>query len=60
MIRIELTDEEAARLRDVCEDYLADLRAEIAGTESHDFREELKAQEAFLKGLMARLGAGAA
>ena len=56
MVRIELTNEEAARLRDVCEDYVSDLRAEIAGTESHAFREELKAQEAFLKGLMERLG----
>jgi hypothetical protein len=57
MPRIELTPEDAATLHEVLESYLSDLRMEIAGTDSMDFRELLKAKERFLKGLLPRLRA---
>ncbi|MFP4438420.1 MAG: hypothetical protein ACLFVO_14350 [Chloroflexaceae bacterium] len=42
MIQIELAPEEAAMLQTILDDYLSDLRMEIAGTDRKDFREELK------------------
>jgi len=55
--RIELTVDEATRLRMLCETSLSDLRMEIAGTDNLDFREKLKEDAAFLKSLIARLTA---
>jgi hypothetical protein len=55
MIHITLTTEEAATLREVLETYVSDLRMEIADTDSMDFRERLKAEEAFLKRLIGVL-----
>jgi hypothetical protein len=55
MIRLELTDDEANRLRALCQEDLSDLRMEIAGTERQEFRDELKATKAFLESLLARL-----
>jgi len=55
MARIDLKPEEARMLREVLESYLSDLRMEIAGTESVNFRENLKKTEAFLKELIPRL-----
>ena len=59
MTRIELADEEAVLLREVCAGALTDLRSEIAHTDSLDFREGLKRKEALIKSLLARLGAPA-
>jgi len=56
MVHIELTSEEAEMLREILAYYLSELRMEIAGTESVDFREPLKKREAFLKELLQRLG----
>jgi hypothetical protein len=56
--QINLDNDEAATLRDVLQDYISDLRMEIAGTDAMDFREELKAREAVLKRLLAQLGPG--
>ncbi|HMJ79960.1 MAG TPA: hypothetical protein VK592_02820 [Candidatus Dormibacteraeota bacterium] len=58
MIRLELSEAEAATLRDVLESYVSDLRMEIAGTEEMGLREALKAREAVLNGLVERLSAG--
>lgn len=54
-LRLELNPTEAAQLREICEDYLSDLRMEIADTDLMDYREPLKAREAFLKRLIERL-----
>jgi hypothetical protein len=55
MPQLEMNHDEWDVLRNVLESYLGDLRTEIAGTESHDFRQRLKQQESVLKGLIARL-----
>jgi hypothetical protein len=55
MIRIDLNEDEAERLRALCEDELSDLRMEIAGTDLEDFRAELRKREAFLRRLLDRL-----
>jgi len=41
-MKLELTDTEAAELSTALSSYLGDLRMEIAGTDSWDFRQELK------------------
>lgn len=60
MIQIELTEAEAATLRDVLDSYLSDLRMEIVDTDRMAFREELKAKKKVVEDVMARLGGGAA
>ncbi|MEW6488778.1 MAG: hypothetical protein AB1578_12810 [Thermodesulfobacteriota bacterium] len=60
MIRIELTEAEAATLQDVLESYLSDLRMEIADTDRMEFREELKAKKKVVADVMGRLAGGAA
>ena len=57
-MQVELTVEEAATLHRVLTSYLSDLRFEVAGTDQMDFRESLKAEEEFLKRLLAQLSAG--
>ncbi len=42
----------------VLEDYIPDLRMEVADTDSSDLRETLKHQEAVLKKILAALKAG--
>ncbi len=56
MGQLTLTDEEAGTLRRVLEQYVSDLRMEIADTDSMDFRDQLKREEAFLKKLIEQLG----
>ncbi len=58
MTRLELTSQEAAQLAQALETYLSDLRMEIADTDRHEFREELKRQEETLRSLMERLRGG--
>jgi len=55
MVRIDLDREQAAMLHEVLENYLGDLRMEIAGTERKDFRDGLKQTEAFLKEVLGQL-----
>lgn len=55
MTRLELNQNESKMLRDVLESYLGDLRSEISITDSHDLREELRAEESFLRDLIQRL-----
>ena len=56
MRQLTLTDEEAGTLRRVLEQYVSDLRMEIADTDSMDFRDQLKREDAFLKKLIEQLG----
>jgi len=56
MRQLTLTDEEAGTLRGVLEQYVSDLRMEIADTDSMDFRDQLKREEAFLKKLIEQFG----
>jgi hypothetical protein len=55
MVRLDLSAEEAGVLLDVLEDYVSDLRMEVSNTDNMTFREALKAKEAILNGLIARL-----
>jgi hypothetical protein len=55
MISIALTPEDAEILEGVLDSYLSDLRQEITHTERKDFRDRLKAREACLHRLIARL-----
>jgi len=56
MPRLELTREEADALHAILKSCLSDLRMEIAGTDSADFREDLKWREMLLDKLIAQLG----
>jgi len=56
MPRLELTPEEAETLRAILEGCLSDLRMEIAGTDSADYREGLKWKEMLLDKVIAQLG----
>ncbi len=58
MVHLELTEEQAAMLRDILESYLSNLRMEIASTESKDLRDKLKEGEVFVKDLIQRLQVG--
>ncbi len=53
-MRIDLTAEEASTLHEILTHYVSDLRMEVAGTDSMDYREVLKAREALLKNLLLR------
>jgi hypothetical protein len=55
VVRLELDEREAELLREVCEQTLSELRAEIVRTESTDFRRGLKAREGVLRSLLSRL-----
>ena len=59
-MQITLSNEEAGILRETLTIYLADLRREIVHTDSHDFRDELRARERLLERLLAELGRTAA
>ena len=52
---IQLADDEAEILKAVLEEYVSDLRMEVANTDSMDFREDLKRKEEFLKRLAGQL-----
>ena len=55
MARLDLDEGEAGTLREVLEDYVSDLRMEIADTDSQDVRDELKERESLLKRVLERL-----
>lgn len=57
MARLDLDELEAATLSEVLEDYVSDLRMEIANTDSQEVRDELKERESVLKRVLARLPA---
>jgi hypothetical protein len=58
--QITMTRAEAAALRDILSSYLSDLRMEIADTDSMQFREGLKGQEALVRKLLEQLDAAVA
>ena len=56
MPTLNLSSEQAETLAQVLEDYISDLRMEIADTDSQEFRDDLKKRELFLKDLLRQLG----
>jgi hypothetical protein len=56
-MRIELTDEQAADLRDLLQGALGDLSSEIAATDNFEYREGLRARRASLQGVLGLLDA---
>lgn len=60
MQKLDLSPEEATILREVLETSISDLGTEIAGTDSHDFRENLKQRREVLRRIAAHLNAGRA
>jgi uncharacterized small protein (DUF1192 family) len=55
-MQLDLTDDERALLAEVLRDQIGVLKAEINRTETHDFKDELKAREALLTAIATRLG----
>ncbi|HEY6838732.1 MAG TPA: hypothetical protein VI389_08325 [Geobacteraceae bacterium] len=55
MTRLELTEEETCTLAGILDSALADLRLEIAATDSPELREELRGRENCLRGVLDRL-----
>lgn len=55
MAHLSLNAQESTVLARALESYLSDLRVEIAGTDSYDLREALKAQEEILSGILLAL-----
>jgi len=55
-IDLRLVESEADLLRRVLTSYLSDVRLEIADTESHDFRRDLKADQEIIEDLLGKLG----
>jgi LPS O-antigen subunit length determinant protein (WzzB/FepE family) len=53
---LNLSSEQAETLAQVLEDYVSDLRMEVANTDSQEFRDDLKKKELFLKDLLSQLG----
>ena len=57
MPKLDLTGPEAELLRELAEEWLADLRLEIGHTDSKDYREALKWRESLLRDILERLEA---
>ncbi|OFZ18456.1 MAG: hypothetical protein A2X94_00485 [Bdellovibrionales bacterium GWB1_55_8] len=55
MIRIEMTDQEAAILRDALSQFDHTSKFEIARTDDHDYRVGLEGREAIIARLIRRL-----
>jgi LPS O-antigen subunit length determinant protein (WzzB/FepE family) len=55
-MNLDLTQEDAAILRDVIRSYLSELHDEIVHTENFEFREALQAKQQRLNDLLDRLG----
>lgn len=55
VIRLELQPLELEALRQVLRSYLDDLRTEISHTDTRDFRESLKSQQAMLEKLLRQI-----
>jgi len=56
-MNLELSQKEKEMLVGVLKDYIPELRGEIASGVKHDLKEELKEEEAVLKGILERLTA---
>ena len=55
MIRLDLTENEAATLVKVLDYYVSELRMEVTDTDLKDLRDQLKAEEGVLKKMLATL-----
>ena len=55
-MNLDLTQEDAAILRDVIRSYLSELHDEIVHTENFEFREGLQERQRRLNDLLDRLG----
>jgi hypothetical protein len=55
-MQVTLDENETAALLAALDSYIPELREEIGKTENYDMREDLKAQEAALTALVAKLG----
>ncbi|WP_455203424.1 hypothetical protein [Kaarinaea lacus] len=55
MAQIEVAPEEIDMLEDILQNYLSDLRMEIADTDLKDFRDNLKLKEEFIKSFLKQL-----
>lgn len=55
-MNLDLTDKEKDALVSVLKDYIPELRGEIASGGKHEFKEELKIEEATLKAILEKLG----
>jgi hypothetical protein len=56
-MNLELTEKEKNALLEVLNDYIPELRGEIASGGKHEFKEELKIEEAVLKAIRDKLKA---
>ena len=56
MPQLDLSKDEVAMLRETLESTLSDLRYEINNTDSHDFKQTLRAKQAVLEKSIAQLG----
>jgi hypothetical protein len=56
-MKLDLTQEDAQRLRQLLQDYLPDLQREMARTDEKSLRHELGLREELCEELVARLGA---
>lgn len=55
MTTLNLNQEQRETLQESLTSYLSNLRLEIADTDNHDFREQLKHKEVVLKDVLAML-----
>jgi len=55
MISLDLTPIECEILADVLDNYLSDLRMEIAATDSMDFRDKLKNRKSVVEKVLSTL-----
>jgi hypothetical protein len=56
-MNLQLSEKEKEMLLGVLKDYIPELRGEIASGAKHDFKVELKEEEAVLKGILEKLQA---
>jgi hypothetical protein len=56
-VQLTLTAEGAAVLEEVLDQYLADVRSEIAHTDAHEFRDHLKRKQEFVRKILQQMAA---
>lgn len=54
-MELTLTAEGAAVLEETLDEYLTELRAEIARTDSYEYRRQLKRKETFLRKILQQI-----
>ena len=57
-MQLELTDEQAALLRELLDSALRELRVEVRRTETSTYHDELAAKEKRLREIIGQLGTG--